>query len=350
MNIFIKQNVSLAGYTTFGGGGPAEYFVETHNSDELLQVLQENTRSPVWILGSGSNILISDKGLPGLTIINKSDDITFEDDCVIVASGVWWDEVVKQSVEHGLWGLELMSEIPGSVGAALYMNITAYGQNIGSRVVWVEYWDQNDNSVKRIDQTELEWTYKQSVFQRDEFKNCIILRTKLQLSRVKTEDLQYQKALDVADELNLNPDSLVDRRATIIEARERAGSIWKPDSDHARSAGSFFKNPVVDQQTADKIIAHDESGKTAEQIRTMNLVHGGDSKRVSAAHVLLAAGFMRGQRWNNVQLHEQNVLKIEALPGATAQEIHDVMLEIQAACSEKLNITLEPEVRVIGEF
>ena len=82
----------------------------------------------------------------------------------------------------------------------------------------------------------------------------------------------------------------------------------------------------------------------------MNQVHGGDEQRVSAAHVMLASGFSRGQQWGNVKLNDQNLLKIEALNGATAQEIYDVALHVQTTCKEKLGISLETEARILGDF
>jgi UDP-N-acetylmuramate dehydrogenase len=163
--------------------------------------------------------------------------------------------------------------------------------------------------------------------------------------------MKYQKALDIATELHLDAETLEGRRAIIHEARKQAGSLWNPDDEKAhRTAGSFFRNPIVSAEIAEKIMSFDESGKTITEIKKMNSVHGGDSMRVSAAHVMLAAGFQRGQSWGNVRLHQQNLLKIEALDGATAQDIYAVMKHIQETCRQKLSVWLEPEARLLGEF
>jgi UDP-N-acetylmuramate dehydrogenase len=116
------------------------------------------------------------------------------------------------------------------------------------------------------------------------------------------------------------------------------------------TAGSFFRNPMVDTETAEKLMAHDETGKSAELLKQMNQVHGGDQKRVSASHVLLAAGFERGQAWGPVRLHPDHILKIENTGGATAQQIHDVAQEIVRTVKEKLNVDIQPEVRFLGVF
>ncbi len=346
----IQKNVLLAPYTSFGVGGNAENFIEAHNSEELIEVLDSTKIRPIHLIGYGSNTLISDSELSGLVVCTRGGDMTFDSTGVTVDAGVWWDDVVRGSIEKNLWGIELMSEIPGGVGAGIFINITAYGQTVGPVVDWVDVWNSDTSHVMRIEKQQLSWGYKQSIFQKPENKALVILRAHLSLSPVMTDKLEYQKAIDVANELNLSVESLQDRRLIITEARRRAGSLWHPGVDESKTAGSFFRNPIVDEQLADAIMAYDETGKTAEQIKTMNLVHGGDTKRVSAAHVMLASGFHRGQQWGNVKLNDKNLLKIEALPGAIAQEIYNVAMLIQKTCLEKLGVSLEPEARILGKF
>jgi UDP-N-acetylmuramate dehydrogenase len=165
-----------------------------------------------------------------------------------------------------------------------------------------------------------------------------------------TTELSYQKAIDVATEKKLDPANLQDRRRIIIEARKRAGSLWHPKTDESRTAGSFFRNPFVNKEQLEKLLTFEEHGVSPEQIKKMNQVHGGDSTRVSAAHVLLAAGFSRGQSWGSVKLNDHNLLKVEALEGATAQNVYDVIREIQRTVRDSLHIKLEPEVRMLGDF
>lgn len=351
----IQEHVSLAPYTSFGVGGNAEYFSLVKNADQLEESLKCTLpETQLWMIGYGSNCLISDKGLLGMTICARGGEISIEEDKVIADAGAWWDDVVVKSIDAGLWGVELMSEIPGSVGGSTFINITAYGQSLGERVQWIDVWDRKNSEVRRLVSEDLEWGYKTSIFQDAQNSHYIVLRVCLQLSGKKTTELQYQKAIDVADELNLNIDSLSNRRDIIIEARKRAGSLWHyngGDSEE-KTVGSFFRNPKVSREQAEKIIAFDESGKTAAQIKLMNKVHGGDEQRVSAAHVMLAAGFKRGQTFaeGRVKLNEKNLLKIEALKGATAQDIYDTMRTIQVSVEKQLSVKLEPEARILGEF
>lgn len=134
-----------------------------------------------------------------------------------------------------------------------------------------------------------------------------------------------------------------------MEARKRAGSLWDGKS-HAKTAGSFFRNPVVSEDLAELIMNAEEHGVSASDIKKQNEVHGGTTTRVSAAHVMLAAGFERGQTWGPVRLHPEHILKIENTGGASSQQIYDVAQEIITTTQEKLGVTLQPEVRFLGKF
>jgi len=342
------KNELLANYTSFGVGGPADSLIFVESSEELISALENTSSEPITLIGYGSNCLISDRGIRGTVICTRGGAIDIADTMITVDAGVWWDDVVQAAIDNELWGIELMGEIPGSVGASAFINITAYGQAFGSVVSWIDVWDMNARELRRIPADELEWGYKESYFQQN--PQLIIVRVQLSLSRTPTSDVRYQKALDVAAELDLDMHTLTGRRAVIHEARNRAGSLWHFNDNAIHTVGSFFRNPIVDLETAEHIIGFDETGKTKTEIRKMNQVHGGDTKRISAAHVMLASGFSRGQQWGKVKLNNQNLLKIEALPGATAQEIYDVATHIQQTAQQKLGVRLEPEASILGDF
>ena len=347
----IKQNVNLSEFTSFGVGGPAENFALVKNSVELEEALRCTLpETKLWLLGYGSNSLVSDNGLPGMIICTQGGNIEVNENEITADAGVWWDDVVKKSIDNNLWGIELMSEIPGSVGGSVFINITAYGQSLGPQIKWVKVWDRKISETRILEKAELNWDYKNSIFQKPENEHLIILQVCIELSSMPKDEVTYQKALDVAEELRLDLNSLDGRREAITEARKRAGSLWHPNQDYNRTAGSFFRNPKLTQQQADTVMKYDESGKTKAELKKMNQVHGGDQRRVSAAHVMLAAGFKRGQTWGKVKLNEQNLLKIEALPGASAQDIFGVVRLIQTEVKKKLDINLEPEARILGAF
>jgi len=340
----------LAPYTSLHCGGNAETLVTVTNRDEVIEVLAHVAADhPVWLLGFGSNALISDEGLPGTTILWRGGEIWQDDKQIVVDAGVWWDDVVTYAIDHKLWGFELMSQIPSSVGGAVFGNIAAYGQQISDTLLWVEVFDRTTGETKRLDKSEIEFAYRESSLQTQ--TNLFILQAAFELSDTPLHELTYETALRVARELGEATDTLDGLRTTIIETRRRSGSLYDPNDPSAEhTAGSFFKNPLVSTEQAIELARYDETGKTLDRINQQNKVHGGSTRRASAAHVLLAAGFTRGQTWDKVRLHPDHVLKIEALEGATAQEVYSVAQEIISTVKDKLDITITPEVRFLGKF
>lgn len=344
----ILKNESLAPYTSLRVGGPAEELVVVDSREEMVGVLKSSRDRP-WLLGFGCNVLISDRGLPGQTLLWRKGDVSVDQTEIVADGGVWWDDVVRAAIAAGLWGLELTSEIPSGVGGAIFGNVAAYGQQISDTLSWVEVFDFKAKKIARLAKDDMNFSYRHSALQDEPSK--IILRAGFKLSKTPLHKLKYDSALDISQEWNLMSDTLENCRKIIIETRRRAGSLYHPDDETVEhTAGSFFKNPLVSTEQAKELAKFDETGKTLERIEAQNLVHGGDSHRISAAHVLLAAGFSRGQTWNRVRLHPQHVLKIETLPGATATEVYEVVQEILNTVQTRLAVKLEPEVKFLGKF
>lgn len=344
------SNAELAPYTSLRLGGPAERLVIVSSYNETVDQLSKQPDDQLWMLGYGSNVLISDKGLPGTTLMWHGGAImTQGGHHLVVDAGVWWDDAVKTAIEHGLWGLELMSEIPSSVGGAIHGNIAAYGQQVSDTLEWIEVYNRRTKSIERLDRSQIELTYRSSSLQKEPWR--VVLRACFKLRVEPLHELRYDAALAIADELRLDHKTLEHCRDIIIETRRRAGSIYHPhDPVPERTAGSFFKNPLVSIDQAKALAGFDETGKTLERILNQSKIHGGNAQRASAAHVLLAAGFNRGQQWGNVRLHPSHVLKVQALDGATAHELYTVIQLIVKTVKGKLDIDLKPEVRFLGDF
>ena len=352
----IEEHVALAPYTTLAVGGPARYFVAVESIAELEEALSFARAHGLstFVLGGGSNIVVSDHGFDGLVVKNEIGGMTFgETGTVRAGAGVEGDKLVSASVARGLWGIESMSGIPGTVGAAIVGNIAAYGQAVSDTLQSVEIVDAASGgaAIERRAVSSLGLRYRYSDFQNSTLESKVILAATFQLSTSTTSELKYESALRVARELELNVGTLSQRRAVILEARRRAGSLLAGSgSEQPHTAGSFFRNPVVSPELAERLIVQEEFGISGKGVLRQNLVHGGSASRVSAAHVLLAAGFARGQTWGRVRLHPQHILKVENLGGATAQDIYEVTHTIVATVEHSLGVTLEPEVRFIGTF
>lgn len=345
----VQHNVPLDRVTSLRVGGPAVNLIELEPGDNLEEAVS-SADGPVRVLGYGTNVLISDNGLDGSVILNRGGHIAVEGERIRADSGADWDELVRAAIANNLWGLEFSSGVPGGVGAAVAGSIAAYGHRVSDRFVEAKVLNIADGSIENWDASIFNFGYRRSDIQLPEKSHYVILEAVFGLSRQPTGDLEYDSALKAAQDLGLKPDSLENRRAVIMEARRRAGSLLNDQAEGPWTAGSFFKNPLVDESQIDSIIAHDENGVTKEKLLRQNRIHGGEKARVSAAHVLLAAGFKRGQTWGSVRLHPQHVLKIENTGGATASQIHTVASEIMDTVQAKLDIALEPEVRFLGEF
>ncbi len=344
----IQHNFPLAPYTSFQCGGNAESAIVVTDSKELETVLEHH--KPDWFLGFGSNSVVSDAGLSGLTVIMRGGTISQEDTVLIADAGAWWDDLVTHAIDQGLWGMECMSAIPGSVGAAVVGNIAAYGQAVADSLLWVDVYDTASGTFSRVSASDLGLEYRKSTTLQSN-RSLLVIRAAFRLSKNSEKELEYESAVSIARDKGYDLNTLSGRRQTIIEAREKAGSLWdyrQPDTN--KTAGSFFRNPLVDHETAVRIMSYDETGKSLELLEKMNRVHGGDASRVSAAHVLLAAGFQRGQTWGEVRLHPQHVLKIENAGHASSQDIYNVSREIITTVKEKLGVDLDPEVRFLGSF
>jgi len=346
------SNEPLNKYTAFGVGGPAKTLVTVDSADDFLKTIEGvKNDEPLTILGYGTNCVVSDRGLDGIVLMMCSGPRpTLQDDYLVADAATSWDDLVVFAGSNNLWGVELMSGIPGNVGAALVGNIAAYGQAVSDTFAWAEVWDKQTAKKRRLDKADIELGYRQSSLQTSQ-SNLVVLKVAFKLAKEPTVDLEYASAVRVAQELGEDQKTLPGRRAIILETRKRAGSIYdESDPKRERTAGSFFKNPVVDEQAATELAKYDETGKSLEELLAQNRVHGGDQYRMSAALVLLAAGFSRGQSWGAVKLHDKHVLKIQNTGDATAQQIYDVVREIVSTVESKLNIHLEAEVKFVGEF
>ena len=348
----ITHNVPLAAYTSLHAGGQAESLIELGPDDDLHQILSDQSLSkPMWILGYGTNCLISDRGLPGTVVLNHGGTIDrLSHTSFKVTSGHDWDKFIQAIIAENLWGLEFTSGVPGGVGAAVVGDIAAYGHKVADRFIETTLYDLDTGRVEIWDKPKMNFSYRTSSLQLVENKNKVVLDVTFELSPEPTGDLQYDSALKAANELGLKPDTLANRRRIIMEARRQAGSLFTNPTVGPWTAGSFFKNPLVSEALAQEITKYEEHQVSGAQIMHQNLIHGEAATRVSAAHVLLAAGFQRGQTWGQVRLHPEHVLKVENIGQATAQEIYTVVQEIITAVHQKLGITLEPEVRFLGEF
>ena len=222
----MRFDVPLAPLTSFAAGGSAEKLITCDTSEASQNALREASGGPLWVLGYGANLLVADSGLPGTTVLLRTKQISREDVTLVADAGVWWDDLVQYAIREQLWGLELMSAIPGGVGAAVVGNIAAYGQAIADTLTWVEVFDRETNGSRRLSSSELRFGYRFSAFQEADFSHFIILRAAFSSTHSPSKNLEYQTALDVAEEKGYEPINTLDgRRSTILDTGQSAGTL-----------------------------------------------------------------------------------------------------------------------------
>ncbi len=337
----IKENVSLKSFNTFKTGGEARYFAEINLVDELPDVLQfaKEKRLPVLVLGGGSNILVSDNGFPGLVIKISLKGIEWlerdEEIDVVASAGESWDKLVEQSVSRGLYGLENLSGIPGTAGAAPVQNIGAYGSEIKNHLSWVEVFDMADNKIKKLSKEDCRFSYRGSIFKELGVGSLIITRVCFSLKKKGALNLSYKDLKEYF--LDRSP-SLKEVREAVINIRGRKF----PDLNKFGTAGSFFKNPIVSREKLESILKNYPDLPYFEN-------HSGEFK-IPAAWILDKVFNLRGKIFGQVEFFKDQPLVVVNLGEALSSEIKNTTDKIIKDVKEKTGITLEREIILVGEF
>lgn len=338
----IRENMLLAPYTTLKIGGPARYFVSARSDEEVREAVQFARKNdlPLLVLGGGSNVLISDSGFSGLVIHMQNTRVLWEEKgesfCVIADAGVSWDAFVAQCVERGLFGLENLSGIPGSVGASVVQNIGAYGVEAGERVAWIEVYDREGDQVRRITAKDAELGYRESIFKHDAGRELIVLRVAFLLPRKGILSLGYKDIESYTRDIKPIV-SLHDMREAILAIRGRKF----PDLEKFGTAGSFFKNPVVEASVAQSFLLRYPDSP--------NYPLANGKVKLSAAWIIDRVLHIRGLREGNVGTWSEQALVLVNYGGAKAEELKNFAAHIQKRAEEETHIILEPEVVYVPE-
>lgn len=332
----------LRDFTSLRVGGPARNFVEAHNEEEIISALIAAGDSPVLILGGGTNVLISDAGFEGTVIHITNNSLVAEVDAcsgatLTIGAGENWDDFVALTIERGYAGLETLSGIPGTIGAAPIQNIGAYGHEVAEFITRVRTYDHKAKSVKTFTNSECEFEYRSSLFKRNPGQ-FIILDVQFQIRIGDLSDpityLELAKKLD----LQMGDKAPVQTvRQAVLELRASKGMLLDPNDSDSRSAGSFFTNPVISQQAADAL---------PDAAPKWPLIDG--RVKISAAWLIENAGIRKGDEIGGARISTKHVLALTNAGDATATDLIELAKSAQAKVYEKFGIKLEPEVNLVG--
>ncbi len=337
----IQENVSLAQYTTFQVGGPARFFCHVRSEDDLLEAVkfgkEKNLR--MFILGGGSNVLISDKGFPGLVIKIELKGVEYKKSgtstIVSAAAGEMWDELVASCVEKGLYGIENLSAIPGTVGATPVQNIGAYGVDISSTVHKVHALDRKTMQYAELSNDQCKFAYRDSYFLQNR-THYIITRVEYKLSSDGQVNAKYKDVAEYFAKKKITEPSLQDVRNAIIDIRWNKLPDWKKWG----TAGSFFKNPLV------------SSKKFAELRQEFPGIVGypePDGRvKVALGWILDNICNVKGLCNDGACVYEKQALVIITKPGASAAEVVNLSQELMRRVKEKTGIEITGEVEWVN--
>ncbi|HEY8460605.1 MAG TPA: UDP-N-acetylmuramate dehydrogenase [Blastocatellia bacterium] len=342
----IQENIPLSPLTTLRIGGPARFFAEARDEEEMLEAFSfaERRSLPLFILGGGSNALVADEGFPGLVLHMALKGVTWRDegDRVIGAAraGEDWDGFVSQCVERDLAGVECLSGIPGSVGGTPVQNVGAYGQEVSETIISVRAFDRLAGEFTELSNEQCRFSYRASVFNGTARGRYIVTEVSYALIPHGEPAIRYPDLENFFSNVSARP-SLGLAREAVRGIRARKAMLITPGDPDCRSAGSFFKNPVV---TADEFDRIKEAG--AEHVP--NFPAGDGGFKVPAAWLIERAGFHKGYNRGAVGISSRHTLAIVNRGGATARDVIGLMKEIQERVAEKFGVALMPEPVFVG--
>ena len=332
----ILENVPISTLTTMRLGGPAKFVIEVETADEADEACEFAAEKglPIYFLGLGANSLGKDEGFDGALIINKIKGIEIiresaDELTVKVGGGEIWDDFVRFIVDKNFSGIEAMAKIPGTVGAAPVQNIGAYGQEAKDTLESVEVYDALIGEYEEIDAKDCDFAYRHSIFNSGKFKgryfilNATFKFTKHQLAQPFYNSLQsYLDEHSIAD---YSPQSIY---AAVSEIRK----IKLPDPAQEASAGSFFKNIILDEPPKNQSIPFrkTEDGKY----------------KINTGWLLEDAG-LKGKTFHGFKISDKAALVLINESATTYKELEQAISEIQSIIKSKYNLTIEPEPVVI---
>ncbi len=336
--ITIEENISFKKLSTLKTGGAARFLAHIKNSEELSEALSfaEEKDIPVFVIGGGSNILPPDEGFSGLVIKmeNKGIQYKYEEEVayVSVEAGEIWDDFVEKSVIENLWGLENLSAIPGTVGASAVQNIGAYGREVKDVIFSVDVFDSVDKKIKTLTNSECLFSYRDSIFKKEEGKKFIVTKVIYKLSRIPWPELSYKDLKNFFGE----------KMPTLREIRDAVTAIRAkkfPDLKVCGTAGSFFKNILL---TTEEFSAFSVKYPDAVSFDAEN-----GMKKISSAWILDKVLQMKGVREGDVGLFENQPLVLVNFGNASATDVKNFAEKIKNKVKEKTNLSIEEEVVVI---
>jgi UDP-N-acetylmuramate dehydrogenase len=351
------ENKPLAPFTTFGIGGPARWFVEAATEDEIAEAAAwaGERGVPLFVLGGGSNLLVSDAGFNGLVLrvglrgIEVPDSSEASGQTIYqVAAGEDWEHFVQRTIEDSCAGLECLAGIPGTVGGTPVQNVGAYGQEVASAIARVRAFDLRQHEYVEFAAADCGFAYRRSRFNSADRGRYVVTRVDYRLTPGGAPTIRYAELQRTIAEAQAEgrEATLAEVAAVVRRIRQTKGMLLVADDPDCRSAGSFFKNPVVDEEQLAQIAAVSE--KAPPRFPAGAGAENQGRVKVPAAWLIEQAGFAKGFTHGAAAISSRHTLALVNRGGATAAEILTLAHEIADAVEVRFAIRLETEPVLVG--
>lgn len=350
--MIFKENILLAPFTTFKIGGPATFFCVVESQLEALEAFEfaKQRNLHTFVLGGGSNILVSDDGFNGLVINVKNKGIeilqeTEHEVLIKVASGEVWDEVVKFAINNQWWGIENLSHIPGSTGAIAVQNVGAYGQEASNVIESVMVFDSKSHQILTLDSSVCNFGYRTSIFNTTQKGKYIIFHLILRLKKTPQPNLEYK---DLKLRFDGKIPNLIEIRKAVIEIRDKKFPF--PTEAIKGNAGSFFKNPILSlpaYQDLTKIIRNDFGENILRTLESKKFEENYGVK-IPAAFLIEICGLKAAKSGGAAINPNQPLVIINSTGSATAGDVLSLANLIKLSVLDKTGVELNFEPQLIG--
>ena len=349
----IQEQVTLAPFTTLGVGGPARFFAAIESEIGLAEAVRfaRKHRLPTVALGGGSNLLVHDEGFPGLVLhLTLAGELTstLQEQAIEyhVPAGLSWDDLVRTICERGASGMECLAGIPGLTGGTPVQNVGAYGQEIAQTVTAVRAFDLKTDTVVTLTREQCRFRYRGSTFNSDARGRYLVTAVDFRLQMNARSQLTYADLRRHFGERQPEP---IEVYHAVRAIRGRKGMLLTPGDPDARSAGSFFKNPVIPLSRLDAIAA--DRGLTREAI-----VHwpapgderGGRQVKLAAAWLVEQAGFRRSFSLGPAGISSKHALALINRGGATCADLIKLRDLVRGTVAATFGVELEQEPVELG--
>jgi len=347
--MLITENVPLAPLTTLKVGGAARYLIDAQTISDVSEAVEfsRSRNLPLFVLGGGSNVVISDAGWPGVVLkigitgINHRhghEEVVFE-----AGAGEDWDKFVGLVVAHDCAGIECLSGIPGSVGGTPVQNVGAYGQEVANTIESVLALDLRDGQLHELCSQACGFSYRTSIFNTTERGRYIILQVNYALKHGGDAYIAYAELKKYFAGWSEKP-TLANTRDAVRKIRAGKGMLITAGDDDCRSAGSFFKNPILSAEQYQALTAR----AAAKNLQIPSYPALDAQKKVSAAWLVEHSGFSKGYGNGPVGVSRKHALAIVNRGNATAADIMAFKEDIQQRVQEIWGILLKPEPVFVG--